>query len=584
MTDSTGMTDQAAGLAGSLAVSEPTLFLYAPVAGLLVRQDGWIKGINRQAAALLLGGEQAAAMMPDRTGDPATDAAYVFLRFIEEQDQSIAMSYLAAVLRDRQQHLLDLHLRALDGRAVPVRLLAGPVPGDPDTVQIIILDAERQQVDEDTLNHRANYDQLTGLPNRHLFYDRLHWAIRDARRQNERLAVMMVDLDNFSQVNNTLGHEAGDRLLQAVSSRMSACLRDVDTLSRLGGDEFTILLQHILDAPGAAMIAERLMEAIRQPVIIADKPQRVNASIGICLYPDDGDSADVLLYNADIAMYRSKNSGRNSMSFFSESLKAAVNHQIDLENSLRLALQASELEVWYQPLVDAASSRIIGLEALLRWRSEKEGVMTAGQFLPIAESLGLVGSFGEWAMLKACSQMKDWLDRGIIQKGGYRMAVNLGREQLSQPDIADKVREALQASGLPANELAVETSEATLQDENQVVLDNLLRLRKMGIALHLDDFSQGLNSLQKINAVKFDCLKIDQNYTSVFLENKRGEALLEALVNLSHNLGLRVIAEGIESQHAYAWFKQHACDGMQGYYFCRPLPAIEIEMLLNLRQ
>jgi diguanylate cyclase (GGDEF)-like protein len=558
------------------------LFLNAPVPGLLHDRDGRIMAMNRQAAQLLLGNS---GTLPE---DVSQECAGLSLSdFISEQDKTIAANYLSVVFNDRNQHQLDVHITTFDHRELMARLICGMVPGEQNLCQMILLDLVDQEMDDETLNRLAYYDQLTGLPNRNLFSDRLHWAIRDARRRNEKLAVMMIDLDNFKQVNDSLGHEAGDKLLQTISARMTTTLRDSDTLSRHGGDEFTVLMQHILDTLDVATIAERLLDAIRQPVTIMDRPLQVFASIGICLYPDDGDTADLLVHHADIAMYRSKNSGRNKVSFFSESLKEAVNKQFELENNLRRALKAHELEVWYQPQVDAATSRINGLEALLRWRSGGQGgsVITAGQFLPLAESLGLAGTFSDWAMQEACFQMKDWLDRGVIKSAGdCRLAINVNVSQLEQPDLPGKIKSILQTAGLSPSAIAVEASESSLQNENQTIFDNLLSLRKLGIALHLDNFSQGLNSLQSINTIPFDCLKIDQNCTSIFLESKRGEALLEALVNLSHTLGLQVIAEGVESQKACNWFRSHDCDGMQGFYFCRPIPALEMEMLLNLRR
>jgi diguanylate cyclase (GGDEF)-like protein len=557
------------------------LFLHAPIAGMLLDRSGHIQSMNRMAAQLLFGRQEYSVAI-----NGSAPAALEFGQFVAEQDKAAADNFLAVVFHDRQQHQLDIHLVTYDLRDIMVRILSGLVPGEQEMCQMILLDLETQQMDDETLNKLAYYDQLTGLPNRNLFIDRLHWAIRDARRRGERLAVMMIDLDNFKQVNDTLGHDAGDKLLQAVATRMLASLRESDTLSRLQGDEFTVLM-HISETSDAAMISDRLLEAIRQPVTVMDRPQQVNASIGICLYPDDGETADLLIHQADIAMYRSKNSGRNKVSFFSESMRDAVNKQVEMESRLRRALMARELEVWYQPMVDSASSRIIGLEALLRWRSgfANSDVLTAGQFLPLAESLGLAGLFSDWAMQEACVQMKDWLDRGLIKgTGECRMAVNLNAGQLEQPELSGRIQSMLQAVGLPPGALAIEASEASLLRENQTILDNLLNLRTLGVALHLDDFSQGINSLSRINMVPFDCLKIDQNCTAVFLENKRGEALLEALVNLSHNLGLHVIAEGVENQRAYNWFRAHDCDSMQGYFFSHPLPAVQMEMLLNLRR
>ncbi len=548
------------------------LFYQAPVASLLLSRDGHIREINRRAAE----------MLAIHSGEYVGQALLVFVR---PKDQLALTDHIAAVFSQGRQQSLDIELQTTDGRLVYTRMISLPVEGKLDLCQTTLLDLNEQTRDENLLNQLAYYDQLTGLPNRILFSDRLHWAIRDARRQNERLAVMVIDLDHFKQVNDTLGHEAGDQLLQAVAARMLACLREADTLSRMGGDEFTALMLHIGDNQDAIAAAGRLLEAITQPVEIKGKPQTVSASIGICLYPDDGEEADQLIHNADIAMYRAKTSGRSRISFFSKSLKAAVSRQNEMEHRLRLALPEQQLEVYYQPFIDAITCRIIGLEALLRWRSDHNGVMTAGQFLPIADQLGLADSFEDWALQSACLQMKDWINRGVIRDlGQCRMAVNLSVNQLEKPDLCSRITSILQSIGLPGSALALEASETTLRQGSKIVLENLKNIHQQGIALHLDDFSQGFSSLQTINKIPFDCLKIDQIYTSVFLENKQGEALLDALLNLSHILGLRVIAEGVESPQAYAWLKEHACDGMQGFYFCRPLPALKMEMLLGLPQ
>jgi len=546
------------------------LFEQSPVASLLASREGLILEFNQRAAELLA---------LDVNHQPQPD----LFSFFSPEDRSLLHSQLQMTFSEHLQRSASLRLLLAAGMESSVRLISAPVASQPDICQVTLLDLGEQPRNLKLLSQLAYYDQLTGLPNRLLFSDRLRWAIRDARRQKERLAVMLIDLDDFKHVNDTLGHEAGDRLLQIITGRMTSSLRESDTLSRRGGDEFTALIQHVNDRQDAASAANRLLEAIGKPSELQGREIISTASIGICLYPDDGDTADSLIQNADIAMYQSKAGGRNRLSFFNESMRIEATQHSVMEIRLRQALQAEELEVHYQPLIDVSSLRIIGLEALMRWRSGPDGLMTAGQFLPLAETLGLLGLFSDWAMLQACRQMKDWLDRGVLSSSSpVRLAVNLYRGQLNQDNLAARIQEILAESGLPPAALAIEATEDMLQQNDPKQLVNLQHIRKLGIALHLDDFSQGFGSLQKMNIIPFEYLKISQNHTAVFLENRRGEALLDALLNLAHTLGLKVVAEGVENRDEYVWLKEHACDGIQGYYFSRPLPAVEMEMLLQL--
>ena len=558
------------GLPGQIDTDYHQLFEQSPVASLLVNREGLIMQFNHRAADILL-------------IDPELRSHPDLFGYVRQEDQNVLLAHLQAAFADPGQHSLNIRILTVNGQEFPTRLISMPLAGNPDLLQVTLLEQGQQPKNIKMLSHLAYYDQLTGLPNRLLFADRLRWAIRDARRQKEHLAVMVIDLDNFKQVNDALGHAAGDRFLQIIAGRMAGCLRESDTLSRMGGDEFTILMQHINDAQDAGVAASRLLEAIGQPVALQDREFTSTASIGVCLYPDDGDNADLLIQNADIAMYRSKTGGRNRISFFNESMRLAVNRQNIIESKLRQALQNQTLDVYYQPMVDTETCRITGIEALLRWQPEGSGVISAAQFLPLAENMGLAAAYSEWALLRACRQMKHWLDKGLLRgQPDFRMAVNISAEQLAQAEFIDKIRAVLQASGLPPAYLAVEAAEKVIHQDDQTIVRNLNQLRELGIALYLDDFSQGFNTLQKVSSIHFECLKIDQIYTSVFLESQKVEALLDALVNLAHILGLRVIAEGVENQQAYAWLKAHACDGMQGYFFTRPMPAVEMEMLLEL--
>ena len=547
------------------------LFANSPVAGLLVNREGLIIDFNHRAADLLL-------IDPELRSNPDLPG------YVAHEYQTELINHLSNVFLTQQQQSLDLCIQIVNGQEIPIRLITVPVAGDPEHCQITLIETGNQEENTKVLSTLAYYDQLTGLPNRLLFNDRLRWAIRDARRRNEKLAVMVVDLDNFKTVNDTLGHDAGDLLLKHVAAQMQVCMRDSDTLSRMGGDEFIILMQHVTDSNAADMAAQRLLEAIGRPCEIMERSISVSGSIGICLYPDDGYTAEILVHNADLAMYRSKASGRNCIAFFNENMRAAVNRQNEFEHMLREAIKKDRLSLYYQPVVDSRHCKIIGVEALLRWNSSRDGILPAGRFFKTAETLGLCVQFGDWAIRQACVQMKSWTERGLFaSQQDFRMSINLCSEQLATPDLLESIAAILRDVGLPAKALAFDMAEDAINYDDPQVADNLRRLHQMGISLHLDDFSQGFASLQKASTIPFDYLKIDRILTTVFLENPSGEALLDTLLNLSHILGLRVIAEGVENQQAFAWLRAHACDCMQGFYFCKPLPAIEMEMLLGLK-
>ena len=570
----TAIDDQArykAGLKNATENDNRRFFEQSPVACLLVNREGTIVNFNSRAADLLM-------IDPELRSRPELPG------YISQADQNNLASHINKVLTEKNQQTLDLRIQLSNGQELPARLVSSPMDDNPDMCLSVLVEMDNQPGKVRILSHLAYYDQLTGLPNRLLFNDRLRWAIRDARRRGERLAVMVVDLDNFKTVNDSLGHEAGDQVLKTVSARMLLCLRESDTLSRIGGDEFTVLMQHVTDTQDAEIAAGRLLEAIRQPNDIMDRSIAVSGSIGICLYPDDGEDADSLVRNADIAMYRSKTSGRNQMAFFNESMSDAVNRKSDLEKRLREAVKASRLNLYYQPIIDSEKRRIIGLEALLRWDSGNEGILPAGQFLRMAERLGLCHEFSDWALQAACHQLEKWIESGLINlENGFRLSVNLCAEQLTDTGLPARIASVLAESGLPAKALALDLAEEVVRRGDPQSFSNMKILHDMGVALHLDDFSQGFASLQKASGIPFSCLKIDQAMSELLMDNPIGEALLDALVGLAHTLGLLVIVEGVESEKAGTWFRDHGCDSLQGYCFCRPLPAVQMEMLLEIR-
>ncbi|MEA4890239.1 MAG: EAL domain-containing protein [Clostridiaceae bacterium] len=556
-----------------------SLFRQSPIAGLVVDVNGQVLEYNREAVHLLVLNEQ-----PDNRRTGAWTAGSLSMQgFVDREDISAMMEFLAAIFRDNRQQPLDIRLRRCDQTGFLARLSGVKLDNQNHLAQITIFDVDHDQRNGEAINLLAYYDQLTGLPNRHLLFDRLHWAIRDARRQQERLAVLYVDLDHFKQINDTLGHMAGDQMLQKITAQMTACLRDADTLARMGGDEFAILMQHLVDSQAAAAVAARLLEVISQPVEIMGLEQTVSASIGICLFPDDGDNTEVLMKHADIAMYRSKSNGRNMVSFFNEDMRKAVDHRADLERRLRQAQHENRLILYYQPMIQSRTNRILALEALLRWDSGIDGLLSADQFLPVAEEIGLGKVFSSWALQQACCQMREWLDSGLIPAGNpCKISVNLSAEQLNQPALVDQVKKVLNQFHLPVSRLIVEVREATLRQEKPLIIENLAKLQEMQIQLILDDFCQGFCTIEKISRLAFSHLKINQMFTTMLLENRRGEALLDSLINLAHILGLHVIAEGIETEMDREWLDRHGCDALQGYLFCRPLPTRAMDLLLKI--
>ena len=437
---------------------------HLPVAGFILNRDGTVLVCNERAANFL-------------TIDSESHACSGSSIRVSPSCRADLAAHLNEVITNKEEHLLDIRILLDDGQEIPARLVSKSLTPDSDLCLSILIELEYRKDHVRILSHLAYYDALTGLPNRLLFNDRLRWAISDARRRKEQLAVMLIDLDDFKNVNDTLGHSAGDQVLKAVSARMLACLRETDTLSRLGGDEFTVLMQHVVEVKDAAATAYRLLDTIRQPFEIQDTFVTVTGSIGICLYPDDGDLADTLIRNADIAMYRSKSSGKNRVAFFNESMRDSVDRKNDLERRLRKAIQERRLNLHYQPIVHSSTKKIIGLEALLRWDSGNEGVLPAGQFIQIAEKLGLCSIFSDWALLTAGQQLGKWMDNNLISADDdFRLSINVCADQLADPEFPSRIGSVLDQNNLPPSLLALDLAEEVIQLGNSQAKINMLKL------------------------------------------------------------------------------------------------------------
>ncbi|HEU4777141.1 MAG TPA: EAL domain-containing protein [Telluria sp.] len=415
---------------------------------------------------------------------------------------------------------------------------------------------------EDYTRHLAEHDFLTDLPNRVLFRDRLQQALATARRKQTKVAVMFVDLDRFKGINDSFGHLVGDAVLKEVASRLSGCVRGVDTVSRQGGDEFVVILADIGGADQAAHVAGSVMQAVARPVQYENRSISISVSIGISICPDDGDDADTLLKHADVAMYHAKQTGRNAFSFFNEAMHARVIEKVQLEKSLRHALDHKEFELAYQPEIDMASGMTIGVEALLRWRHPQRGLLLPHEFLGVAEEGGLIVPIGAWVLREACQRARTWHDAGFQ----VAVAVNLSAVQFVHDDLVGHVDAALAQSGLPPDMLDLEITEAVLMSANPKAVATVRALRERGVRLTVDDFGTGYSSLSYLRRLPLSKLKIDRSFIDDIIRRPDDAAMIAAIIALARSLKLKVIAEGVETEEQLSFLRQQGCDEYQGYY------------------
>jgi len=435
---------------------------------------------------------------------------------------------------------------------------------------------ERKQT-EKMLNYMAYYDSLTSLPNRMLLNDRLTLALSYAHRNKEMLAVMFLDLDNFKTINDTLGHTIGDKLLQSVSRRLSGCLREGDTIARLGGDEFVLLLPQIQHEEDAAKVAKKVLESLKPPFSYEGQDLHVTTSIGISLYPHDGKDVQTLLKNADAALYRAKEEGKNNYQLYTPALNAKAFERLSLENSMRKALERGEFILYYQPQIELVSCETIGMEALIRWQHPELGLIQPTDFVPIAEETGLIVPIGEWALRNACEQGKEWQEQGYRS---LRISVNLSAIQFTQQDVVDMVERALSETGFNPENLELEITESVLMHDPETTTETLLKVKEMGVKVSIDDFGTGYSSLSYLKQFPIDRLKIDRMFIHALTENSSDAAIAKAIIAMAHNLGLKVVAEGVEETTQLEILRSLKCDEVQGYLLSIPLPVEEATKLL----
>lgn len=452
--------------------------------------------------------------------------------------------------------------------------------GEPDYFIAQVHDISERIRSEQELRHQAFHDALTGLPNRSLFVDRLGHALARARREGTTVAVLFLDLDNFKIVNDSLGHRSGDQLLLEMAERLKLCVRPGDTVSRMGGDEFTVLLENISGVADAVRVAQRIAEQSLRPFVLGEREFTVSASIGIALSSVTSLAADDLIRDADTAMYEAKRRGKSRYEVFDSQMNSSARDRLELEVALQRATERGEFVLYYQPIVELATGRISEVEALLRWKSPERGLVPPDEFMPVAEETGLVVAIGEWVLKTACRQLRQWQMR-YPHDSPLSMSVNLSPRQFMQPSLVDAVRDALEDSGIVPRTLKLEINERALMQDARHAAATIEALENLGVRITLDDFGTGFSSLSYLNRFPAHILKIDRSFVSGIGSNPGSTTLIDAAVALAKTLGIGVIAEGIETSGQLDYLVDIDCDCGQGYYFAMPLRVDQFDTILR---
>lgn len=441
----------------------------------------------------------------------------------------------------------------------------------------IFSDITERKKSEAIIENLAYYDPLTKLPNRQLLFDRIDVALATSHREHQKLALLFVDLDLFKRINDTLGHSAGDEVLCEVADRLRACVREGDTVARVGGDELVILMSEMEHTDSIHRTVQRIFNTLSRSIYVAGQELYITASIGCSIYPEDGVDRDTLLRHADTAMYRAKSLGRNSFQLYSADMNLESKQRLSLENRLHTALSNNEFFLEYQPKQDMSTGQLVGVEALIRWRDREMGIVPPDQFIPAAEELGLIGDIGAWVLQEACRQSHHWQESSNTP---LTVSVNVSPQQFQRRDLIADVRQALQQSGADPKRLDLEITESCAVTQVEAVIDALSQLRAQGISISMDDFGTGFSSLSMLSRLPLDNLKIDRSFVSGIPERSKDQELVSTIVLMAHNLGLKTVAEGVETDAQCDYLRQIHCDQGQGYYFNKPLSAEQVSALL----
>jgi diguanylate cyclase (GGDEF)-like protein/PAS domain S-box-containing protein len=457
---------------------------------------------------------------------------------------------------------------------------AAKLDGQPDEIAFIVDITERKRLEEE-ITHMAHHDVLTGLPNRRLFMELIRFEIAEARRNRTKTGLLFLDLDRFKEVNDTLGHEAGDKLLKTVAERLRAAIRDSDAVARIGGDEFSILIAGITRPDDITEIAQKILDAFQEKCIIAGHEFTITASMGISVYPDDSDTIESLFQYADIALYHAKNRGRNTFEFYDPDINRRSVERLKFENALRQTVAHRELTVHYQPLIDIGTGRIVSAEALVRWKHPELGLLDAKRFIPTAESIGIITAIDEWVLGTACAQLKTWLDAGYAP---FSIAANLSSRVFQNPGFGDTITRILDETGVPPHSVDIEITESAAVVDIEGTIKRLHELAQKGIRITLDDFGTGYSSLSRLKGLPIQRLKIDQTFVKDIALDPDDRAIVGAVTAMAHQMKISVIAEGVETAEQLSCLTETRCDEAQGYFFTRPLPPEEFTEFMAERK
>jgi diguanylate cyclase (GGDEF)-like protein/PAS domain S-box-containing protein len=489
-------------------------------------------------------------------------------------------SDVIASLRSRGElRNFELRLRRRDGEVVWTLLnemLVRGEAGEEDVLEGTIIDITARKLAEERMQYQAFHDSLTDLPNRFLFNERLNLVIAQARRHRRKAAVMFIDLDDFKLINDTMAHTAGDELLRGVAERLKACLRADDTVARIGGDEFVFIIPETGGSAAAARAADRILESVRQPFVIHGRELFVSASVGIAMFPNDGQDAETLVKNADSAMYRAKEGGRNQFQFYTPLSQHRAEVRLTLETALRHALEREELFLLYQPQVEIATGRIIRFEALLRWLRPGVGVIEPAEFIPLAEEIGTIVPIGEWVLRTACAQLRKWQDAGLDSG----ISVNLSPRQFQHDRLTRLIEDVLADTRADPRGVEVEITESLSMRDSDLTVSRLSYFRSLGMRVALDDFGSGYSSLAHVRYLPIDTVKIDRSFITGLDEIAAEKTIVQAIVTMAHALKMRVVAEGVETEAQRDILAELECDDIQGFVYSRPLPVDAATKLL----
>jgi diguanylate cyclase (GGDEF)-like protein/PAS domain S-box-containing protein len=504
--------------------------------------------------------------------------------FGSERHDATFFEQMWAALASSGQWQGEIWNRRKDGEIFPAWMnvsAVGAANGTTSHYVAVFTEITNLKLSEERLHYLAHYDALTGLPNRVLLHDRLNHAMARARRTDKLMAVMFLDLDRFKIINDTLGHHVADELLRAMAERLKSCVRESDTVARLSGDEFSIILENLAHREDAELVSQKILQALSSAFQLENHEIFVTASIGIAIYPGAHCDEEKLLENADVAMYYAKDHGRNNYQFYTASMNARSLERLKLETDLRHALDREEFVLYYQPQFDVNLGRIVGVEALIRWQHPERKLIAPVEFVPLLEETGLIVPVGEWVLRTACRQCKTWQDEGHAD---LRMAVNLSARQFKQPNLAETIAQILAETGLDSTFLELELTESIVMENSEETIRTLQRFKSMGIKIALDDFGTGASSLAYLKHFPIDTLKVCHSFVINIAHDEKDAAIAAAVIALANNMNLNSVAEGVETCEQLEFLKFQQCHEMQGYLFSKPLPAEALTNLLREKE